>query len=80
VRLTLGALDAESPKASTPSDLETHLDALEQLDPRKVEVVRLRVFWGLDNEEIADIVGISRATVERDWAFSKAWLTARLKA
>lgn len=78
VRLTLGALDVERRLESPPSDVETHLEELERLDERKAEVVRLRVFWGMENEEVARTVGVSRATVERDWAFARAWLIARL--
>ncbi|HVS13792.1 MAG TPA: ECF-type sigma factor [Thermoanaerobaculia bacterium] len=80
VRLTLGALDRHAPPESTPVELEAHLDALERLDPRKAEVVRLRVFWGMENQEMADTLGVSRATVERDWSFAKAWLSSRLDA
>ncbi len=47
---------------------------LEELDTRKADVVKMRVVWGLQMPEIARSLGISLATVERDWAFSKAWL------
>ncbi len=50
------------------------LDRLDALDSRKADVVRMRVIWGLEMREIAASLGISLATVERDWAFSKAWL------
>lgn len=50
------------------------LDKLRKLDPRKADVVNLRVFWGLKLEEIAASLGIGRATVDRDWSFAKAWL------
>lgn len=78
VRLTLGVLDAERGIETPPGDLENHLEELERLDERKAEVVRLRVFWGMENLEVARTVGVSRATVERDWAFARAWLIARL--
>jgi len=50
------------------------LQRLEDLDARKADVVRMKVVWGLQMQEIAHSLGVSLATVERDWAFSKAWL------
>lgn len=50
------------------------LDKLEAMDARKSDVVKLRVIWGLEMREIAESLEISLATVERDWAFAKAWL------
>ncbi len=55
------------------------LETLQVLDPRKADVVRLRVFWGATTEEIADILGISTASVERDWRFAKRWLAVNLR-
>jgi RNA polymerase sigma factor (TIGR02999 family) len=55
------------------------LEALQALDPRKADVVRLRVFWGATTEEIADVVGISTASVERDWRFARRWLALRMR-
>jgi RNA polymerase sigma factor (TIGR02999 family) len=54
--------------------LAAALERLEGLDERKANVVRLRVIGGLEMREIADVIGVSVATVERDWSFSKAWL------
>jgi RNA polymerase sigma factor (TIGR02999 family) len=51
------------------------LDRLETLDARKADVVRLRVVWGLQMPQIAEALDVSPATVERDWAFAKAWLS-----
>lgn len=55
------------------------LDELQALDRRKADVVRLRVFWGATIEEIAEILCLSTASVERDWRFAKRWLAARLR-
>jgi len=55
------------------------LEALHALDPRKANVVRLRVFWGATTDEIAEILGISSASVERDWCFAKRWLAVNLR-
>jgi RNA polymerase sigma factor (TIGR02999 family) len=54
--------------------LNDALDALAKEDPRKSQVVELRFFSGLTNEEIADVLGVSTDTVVRDWNFAKAWL------
>jgi RNA polymerase sigma factor (TIGR02999 family) len=51
------------------------LDGLEALDRRKADVVKMKVVWGLTMPQIAQSLDISLATVERDWAFAKAWLT-----
>lgn len=55
------------------------LDALAAEFPRKAELVKLRYFVGLGNAEAAKILGISPATAERDWAFSRAWLKLRIQ-
>jgi RNA polymerase sigma factor (TIGR02999 family) len=59
-------------------DLETALIELERLDPRKSRVVELRYFLGCTNQETAEILGVVRATVDRDLQFAKAWLGRRL--
>ncbi len=46
--------------------------------PQKAELVKLRYFAGLTLEETADVLGISRASVNRHWAFAKAWLYREL--
>ena len=48
-------------------------------DPRKAEVVKLRVFAGLQVQEIAALSNTSEKTVQRDWTFAKAWLSRELK-
>jgi RNA polymerase sigma factor (TIGR02999 family) len=48
-------------------------------EPRKAELVKLRFFAGLDEQEAADLLGISRATAARHWAYARAWLFERLK-
>lgn len=55
------------------------LDQLAEFDPRKAEVVKLRIFAGLQASEIAEVLGSSEKTVQRDWAFAKAWLSRALK-
>jgi RNA polymerase sigma factor (TIGR02999 family) len=54
--------------------------ALEAFEPRAAKVVELRFFGGLENEEIAEALGLSLATVKRDWALARAWLQRELAA
>ena len=55
------------------------LDRLAELDPRKAEVVTMRIFIGLEVQEIAVALNASEKTVQRDWTFAKAWLSRELK-
>ena len=59
-------------------DLDAALVDLERLDPRLARVVELRFFAGLSVEETAEVVGQSRATVNRDWRAAKSFLLHRL--
>jgi RNA polymerase sigma factor (TIGR02999 family) len=60
--------------------LDEALSALAGVDRRASEVVELRFFGGLEERETAHVLGISIATVKRDWTFAKAWLFNRLKS
>ena len=53
--------------------------AFEQVDPRAAKVVALKFFGGLETEEIAELMGLSTATVKRDWALARAWLHRALQ-
>jgi RNA polymerase sigma factor (TIGR02999 family) len=57
-------------------------EALEKLafeSPQKADIVKLRYFTGLQNQEIAKALGISLSTVERSWAYARSWLHRELK-
>ena len=54
--------------------LDEALTRLAALDPEQARIVELRYFGGLTIEETADVVGISAATVKRQWAMARAWL------
>lgn len=54
------------------------LGRLEQLDGRAAQVVELRFFGGLEEKEAAEVLGISLATLKRDWVFARAWLSKEL--
>jgi RNA polymerase sigma factor (TIGR02999 family) len=60
-------------------DLDAALDDLAALDSRQARVVELRYFGGLENVEIATILGVSEPTVVRDWRLARAWLYNRLQ-
>lgn len=60
--------------------LDEALQELETLAPRQGRVVELRFFAGLDIDETAEVLGISRATVKRDWSFARAFLLQSLSA
>jgi RNA polymerase sigma factor (TIGR02999 family) len=58
--------------------LDDALKTLAKVDPQQARIVELRFFAGLSIEETASIVGISPATVKRDWVTAKAWLFREL--
>ena len=51
-----------------------HIEALQEIDPRKSRVVEMRYFGGLSIEETAEALGISTITVNRDWRLARTWL------
>jgi RNA polymerase sigma factor (TIGR02999 family) len=55
-------------------DLHEALERLSETDPRKGRIVELKFFGGSTTDEIAESLGVSAATVERDWKFARAWL------
>ncbi len=59
--------------------LNEALDELAQMDPQQGQIVELKFFGGLSIEETAEVLGISHATVERDWKMARAWLRRRLE-
>jgi RNA polymerase sigma factor (TIGR02999 family) len=54
------------------------LTRLAQVDSRKSQIVELRYFGGLGDEEIAGVIGLSTRTVKREWRWAKAWLYREL--
>lgn len=61
-----------------PVAVDDALDALAALDERQAQIVELRYFGGLTIAEIAEQLGISIATVKRDWESARVWLTSQL--
>lgn len=78
-RVTLEDIHLPSAPASVDVEsLDRALDALAALDPRQARLVELRYFGGLTAAEAAQVLGISLATVKRDWTVARAWLFREL--
>jgi RNA polymerase sigma-70 factor (ECF subfamily) len=76
VPLALDDLAAPEPSVGTVDvlALDAALGELERLDPDQGRLVELRFFGGLTVEEAAEVMGVSPATVKREWAVAKGWL------
>ena len=59
--------------------LDEALTRLGEVDPQQSRVVELRFFGGLTIDETAEVLGISPATVSREWTLAKAWLYAEIR-
>ena len=73
------SLDGAAPAAKDLLALDAALDELARLEPRQASVVESRFFGGLEMAEIANLLGVSEATVLRDWRAAKAWLGNQLR-
>ena len=60
-------------------DLNATLDRLSEMDPQQARVVELRYFGGLSIEETAEALGISPATVKREWSTARLWLMQQMQ-
>lgn len=60
-------------------ELDLAMEALEKSDERKARIVEMRIFAGLSIDETSEVLKVSTATVERELAFARAWLSRRLK-
>lgn len=58
--------------------LDRALDELARLDARQEQIVELRYFGGLSEEEVAEVLSLSRATVSREWRVARVWLYRRI--
>lgn len=78
-RVTLEASVATGQPADVDVlDLDAALAALASVDARKGHIAELRFFGGLTLEETGHVLGLSIATIEREWSVARAWLYARL--
>ena len=73
-------IGAATPRECELIDLDQALTELTHIDPRQGEVVELRYFGGLSEQEVAEVLSISRATVTREWQTARAWLYRRITA
>ena len=72
ISVTLG--DEPQPADASAEDLLALDDALEQLDPRQRQVIECRFYGGMEEKDIAAVLGVSERTVRRDWVKARAWL------
>ncbi|MFO1005989.1 MAG: sigma-70 family RNA polymerase sigma factor [Planctomycetaceae bacterium] len=75
-------IDVPAPTVNATYDLlelDKALLKLEQLEPDKAQLVKLRYYAGLSNEEAAEALGISPTTASRYWAYSRAWLFGEIR-
>ena len=91
VQVTLGGADRADVKAGARAAENTPLDAVDvialddalrrlaELDPQKARLVDLRYFAGLSIPEAAEVLGVSTATVGREWAIARMWLRRELE-
>jgi RNA polymerase sigma factor (TIGR02999 family) len=71
-RTTLG--DGDAAVEFRPEEMLALDRALDELDPRQREIVEYRFFAGMEEREIAEVLGVSERTVRRDWVKARAWL------
>jgi RNA polymerase sigma factor (TIGR02999 family) len=79
VKVTLGdQVGAVLPPDCELLMLDQALDELALNQPRQAHIVELRYFGGLSEDEVAQVLSVSRATVTRDWQTARAWLYRRM--
>ena len=82
IRITLTGMDSLQPAIESAEQalaIEEALTRLEREDPRAARVVELRWFAGLDPEQVATVLQVTRRTVDRDWRYARAFLHATLE-
>ena len=80
LRVTLDERLVEMPAPDVELlDLDVAITRLASFDPRKSQIAELRFFGGLSLEETGHVLGLSIATVEREWQAARAWLFAAMK-
>jgi RNA polymerase sigma factor (TIGR02999 family) len=67
-----------APEEADILTIDRLLDELQTRDPQQARIIELRFFAGLTVEETAEALAISKATVKRDWAVARAWLTIEM--
>jgi RNA polymerase sigma factor (TIGR02999 family) len=79
-QVSLTAVEGWNPVGSDEDllDLDQALSKLAKADPRAARVVEMRFFGGLQEDEVAEVLGVSVITVKRDWKVARAWLLNQL--
>ena len=81
VRVTLDdRIGAVQPRECEFIALDRALAELTRIDPRQGQIVELRYFGGLSEQDVGEVLSISRATVTREWQTARAWLYRRMTA
>ena len=79
-RITLSGIDLDAvDDLDQVLTIDEVLQRLAESDPRAAEIVRLRFYAGLSEEDTASILGLSKRSVRREWSYARAWLFAALK-
>lgn len=77
-------IDSVELAETTPEEkvllIDEAVEKLKAQDPERAQVVVLKFFGGFTNEEVAESLGVTARTVERHWAFAKAWLFQSIRA
>jgi DNA-directed RNA polymerase specialized sigma24 family protein len=73
------SLDRAATRPEKLLALDTALTELARLEPRQALIVESRFFGGLEISEISSLIGVSEATILRDWRAAKAWLGQELR-
>jgi len=73
------AANVPVPQSANVLALDKALRELDKIDPRKSQIVEMRFFGGLSQEETAEALKVSVPTVRRDWSLARAWLARELK-
>jgi RNA polymerase sigma factor (TIGR02999 family) len=77
-------IDDVDPAQVTPDDkillINEALERLQAEDPEKARIVVMKFFGGLTNQEVSENMGVTERTVERQWAYAKAWLFQTVRA
>jgi RNA polymerase sigma factor (TIGR02999 family) len=81
MRVDINTLDlANAPVDDRVLMIDEAIERLETEEPEKARVVVLKFFGGLTNEEVGKVMGVTQRTVERQWAYAKAWLFEYLQS
>src|SRR6185295_16130151 len=68
------SMEPDGSPGVTIDELDATLEDLARIDARQARIVEMRFFGGLSIEEAAEVIGVSPATVKRDWVLARAWL------